>query len=116
MDFKADNDKDDAGQELKAKFAASITFAVKAYMLREGIDVYTAASEAINMANMTTTEICIAVLAANNDDYSEGKAQEGGGMFPPLPVLAPSSPSLVQTGSQPVQSACPSLPTTIPYS
>ena len=49
-------------------------------------------------------------------DDSEGKAQEGGGMFPPLPVLAPSSPSLVQTGSQPVQSACPSLPTTIPYS
>ena len=104
MDFKADNDKDDAGQDLKAKFAAAITFAVKAYMLREGIDVYTAASEAINTANMTTTEICIAVLAANNDDYSEGKAQEGGdpGMFPPLPVLAPSSPSLAQTLSQPV--------------
>ena len=37
-------------------------------------------------------------------DDIEGKAQEGGGpgMFPPLPVLAPSSPSLAQTLSQPV--------------
>ena len=107
MDFKADNDKDDAGQELKAKFAAAITFAVKAYMLREGIDVYTAASEAINMCNSVLKDgggEAADDAGGEAADDSEGKAQEGGGpgMFPPLPVLAPSSPSLAQTLSQPV--------------
>ena len=85
MDFTAD--KDDAGQDRKAVFAAAVAAAVKAYMLGEGIDVTTAASEAIN----TTTEICIGVLkdaGGEAADDSEGKAQEGGGpgMFPPLPV------------------------------
>ena len=65
MDFTAD--KDDAGQDRKAVFAA----AVKAYMLGEGIDVYTAASEAINMANMTTTEICIGVLKDATKDAGD---------------------------------------------
>ena len=66
----------------------AITFAVKHYMLREGIDVYTAASEAINMVNMTTTEICIGVLkdatkgaGGEAADDSEGKAQEGEGKY-----------------------------------
>ena len=46
---------------------------------------------------------------------SEGKAQEGGGpgMFPPLPVLTPSSPCLAQTLSSPVSSACSS--STLPF-
>ena len=75
---------DDAGQDRKAVFAAAVAAAAKAYMLGEGIDVYTANSEAIN----TTTEICIGVLKdATKDaggeaaDDSEGKAQEGEGKY-----------------------------------
>ena len=54
---------DDAGQDRKAVFAA----AVKAYMLGEGIDVYTANSEAIN----TTTEICTGVLKDATKDAGD---------------------------------------------
>ena len=43
--------------------------------------------------------------ADNDKDDAGGEAADG--MFPPLPVLAPSSPSLAKTGSQPVQSAWP---------